>query len=285
MSVSEQIKRIKNNIQASYTALADKGATLPTNQNSDNLASTIANLEVGGSGGNDEVLKGIVEGTATDIVLPDNVEKIANRFFYKSNSHPFAKGINSIKASGVTELGEYALGSQKLKSIEFPNLKIIGDYGLSTGASSNNGYSSTEKIILGKLEKVGKYGFNGLFNYDGITPEIEMSFNNCEIGDYAFKYYNYPSFDGTGVKSLGEQVFNYVNKNFKKVWFPSTIETVTGSTMFRLYSNFTITIYTDVPDENSVPEGWGTGWCAKYSGGNGVINVVYGATYEDFLNA
>lgn len=286
MTIVNELQRIENNIKASYTALADKGATMPTKQNSDNLATTIANLEVGGSG-NDELLKGIVEGTATDIVLPDNVTKIAQYFFNGSgSSYPFSYGITSIKATGVTEIGNNAFTSQDLKTIELPNLKIIGNYGLSTGANSPTTYSITEKIILGKLEKVGNYGFNGLFNPDSnITQEIEMSFNNCEIGNYAFRYYNLPSFDGTGVKSLGDQVFNYVGKNFKRVWFPSTIETITASSMFRFNSGGAITLYTDVEDENSIPTGWSSGWCAKNSGGSGTIAIVYGATYEDFLNA
>lgn len=47
MSVSEQIKRIKNNIKNAFNALAEKGAILPNVLNSDNLETTINSLGLG----------------------------------------------------------------------------------------------------------------------------------------------------------------------------------------------------------------------------------------------
>lgn len=285
MTIVNELQRIENNIANSYTALEEKGATMPTDKNSDNLASTIANLEVGG--GNDEMFKSIVEGTATDIVLPDNVTKIANYFFYGSVKYPFSGKITSIKANGVTELGAYALASQDLKRIELPNLKVIGNSALSTGAGSDTAYSTVEKIILGNLEKIGTSGLNGVFNpKSAITQEVQFSLNNCEIGNSAFKYYNLPSFDGTGVKSLGYQVFGYSLAKFKKAWFPSTIETISTTSsnpMFRFAKSVNFTLYTDVTEDN-IPSGWATGWNSR-SGTTGTLTVIYGATYDEFLNA
>lgn len=42
--------RVKGNIEDAYTQAALKGATLPVNQNSDNLPSTIATITGGGDG-------------------------------------------------------------------------------------------------------------------------------------------------------------------------------------------------------------------------------------------
>ena len=44
MSIASEITRINNNIAAAYTAIDNKGGTLPLTQNSANLASTISNL-------------------------------------------------------------------------------------------------------------------------------------------------------------------------------------------------------------------------------------------------
>ena len=44
MSVQSQIDRIESNIAAAYTAAADKGATMPATQDSDNLAATISSI-------------------------------------------------------------------------------------------------------------------------------------------------------------------------------------------------------------------------------------------------
>lgn len=42
-----EITRIAGNISAAYTAARNKGATMPQNQNSDNLASTVASIPTG----------------------------------------------------------------------------------------------------------------------------------------------------------------------------------------------------------------------------------------------
>ena len=293
MSIAEQIQRIEDNIKASYTALADKGVTMPTNKNSDNLATTIENLEVGGgSSENDEVLKGIVEVTATDIVLPDNVEKIAKYFFYKSTNYPFSNGITSIKANGVKEVEKNAVANNRetLTEINLPNLEVVGDTALASGAGGFSQTCLVKKIKLGKLKSVGTSGFSGIFNpASGITQEIEMSFDNCVISTNAFKYYNAPSFDGTGIKSIGTCPFYYCGNNIKKLWLPSTIETISASNttngqLFRFDNagpKTAVTIYTDVADENSIPSGWGVGWNSPST----YVTTVYGVTYEDFLNA
>lgn len=48
MTIASEITRIKNNIANTYTALSDKGATMPATQNSANLANTVASIPAGG---------------------------------------------------------------------------------------------------------------------------------------------------------------------------------------------------------------------------------------------
>ena len=47
MTIASEITRINNNIAAAYTALSDKGATLPATQNSDNLADCVDSVSGG----------------------------------------------------------------------------------------------------------------------------------------------------------------------------------------------------------------------------------------------
>lgn len=49
MSTQTEIERIKGNIAATYSALEQKGATMPATQNSANLAATAQSVEVGAS--------------------------------------------------------------------------------------------------------------------------------------------------------------------------------------------------------------------------------------------
>ena len=49
MSIATEIQRIKANIENAYTKAEEKGATIPTTKNSENLASTIESIEAGGT--------------------------------------------------------------------------------------------------------------------------------------------------------------------------------------------------------------------------------------------
>lgn len=49
MSISSEIQRIKTNIASAYTKLNEKGATMPSTQNSNNLTSTIDSINEGTS--------------------------------------------------------------------------------------------------------------------------------------------------------------------------------------------------------------------------------------------
>lgn len=50
MTIGTEITRIKTNIENAYTALGEKGATMPEVQNSDNLAETVGSVSTGGGG-------------------------------------------------------------------------------------------------------------------------------------------------------------------------------------------------------------------------------------------
>lgn len=47
MAISDTLTAIKQNLQAAYNKLQDKGATIPTNKNMENLASTIETVSTG----------------------------------------------------------------------------------------------------------------------------------------------------------------------------------------------------------------------------------------------
>jgi hypothetical protein len=49
MTIASEINRIKTNIESAYVALHNKGASLPQNQNSANLVTTISSLDINDS--------------------------------------------------------------------------------------------------------------------------------------------------------------------------------------------------------------------------------------------
>lgn len=51
MSIQSEINRIKNNVAATYSAMEEQGATMPTQQNSANMAATARTIPTGSGGG------------------------------------------------------------------------------------------------------------------------------------------------------------------------------------------------------------------------------------------
>jgi hypothetical protein len=68
--VKAQILRWKNNIASAYTEAENKGATMPTVRNSDNLPATIASI-TGGTGGGAE----ITGANEIDVIAQANINK------------------------------------------------------------------------------------------------------------------------------------------------------------------------------------------------------------------
>jgi hypothetical protein len=276
MSIVNELKRIENNIANAYTALGEKGAELPQEQNSNNLASTINSIQAGGGSEFADIL--FKTGLPAKLVVPSNYTKIRDYALYAPD-YTWDAILEEITGENVEELGEYALyGQTSLKKINFPKVKRIGAY-----CFRRDGINPVETVNFGALEYVGNYALYRLFNDTNVKVNFSIA-EGCEIGNYAFSYGSLSSFDFSNVKSIGSSCLsNAVQK--MKVWLPSTVETIScgsGSTMFQS-SNKGHTIYTDVPNADSVPSGWGDYWYKSNS--STAQNVVYGATYEDYANA
>lgn len=50
MSIASEIQQLQSNLSDSYTACQNKGATIPSDQNFDNLATCIGTIQTGGGG-------------------------------------------------------------------------------------------------------------------------------------------------------------------------------------------------------------------------------------------
>lgn len=74
MTIASEITRIKTNIENTYTALEEKGATMPEVQNSANLADTVATVSTGGGSG---VVRGVWTVPELYLQLDNEVENDA----------------------------------------------------------------------------------------------------------------------------------------------------------------------------------------------------------------
>ena len=153
------------------------------------------------------------------------------------------------------------------------NLETIDSYAFDNN-EINNFYN------LPKLKKIGGYAFRNnkqliVFDLKNVNELGSNCFNNCTSLEMA---------DLSSATYLSQSVFSGC-ASLRKVWIPSTIETIdaTSSSKSTFYNgNVNAVIYTDVASADEVPSGWGTYWNKRNTT---TLNTVYGATYEDFLNA
>ena len=176
MTIASEITRIKTNIDNAYTALEAKGATIPSEKNSANLASTV-NTITGGGGVSDWLAYA---------VLNNNFELI-NSPSYSGTEYTFPNGVTSC---GLTPLMQEI--TQKMQEMETEYQSKIEEItnsslpeeekkeqlialGIEYQAIKNNfaTYNGEAKIILFAM----LYG--NMFNDSSI-----VTFNSNELNDF-----------------------------------------------------------------------------------------------------
>lgn len=99
MSISSEISRISGNVSDALTAIANKGVTVPSGANSDDLATLIAAIDTGGGGG-----------TRTTIV-PEQTANYSDRY----------NQINFVAPLVVGEVYIYTIDGVETQSMAFDN--------------------------------------------------------------------------------------------------------------------------------------------------------------------
>ena len=212
MSIANEITRIKNNIQNAFNKAIEKGATPPTEQNSDNLASCIESIT---GGGGSTVTKGLVinswdsDGFATDVSIV-GMEEIPNYYFNYAIYY-----VSDAYKSWLSNVGS---------NLHFPdNLVRIGEnaFYYCTGLTNLNLPSS--------LTTISEYAFYGCSN----LALTSLPSGVTSIGEYAF--YGCSNLALTSLPSGVTQLENYAFQNCSKLALtslPSNLKTVGKSTFY-----------------------------------------------------
>lgn len=153
MTVASEIARIKTNISNAYDSAEAKGATLPEQKNSENLAECIDSITGGEPTYN-------VESSA----LIGEINQQGVLEFPTSDINIIFSGVEDI-GSGVLE-NKFA-GVTTVKSISFPDLKrVSGEDACYNMCYKYNVQSNLQSISFPELESVsGSYAFNHSFAY------------------------------------------------------------------------------------------------------------------------
>lgn len=138
MSIETQINRIKTGVQSAYTELENKGATMPTTLNVDNLASTISNMPAGST-------------TQADWSVNDETDPsyVKNRPFYKTDP------VETELCNGTYETFDI-MGDGSLYLMEIPVNQV---FDLSLGQEIKVIWDGTEyNLIVQDLEGLPAWG-------------------------------------------------------------------------------------------------------------------------------
>ena len=163
MAISDELTKLQTNLSNAYTSCNNKGATMPSSRNFDNLANTIDSIETG-SGGSSS-LYGL---TINDFLGTLDENGVCTGKPSKVKDISF-DGLVSIGSSGLS--GGFNSAHWITGSVTFPDLISIGRMGL-TSCFSGIGLTSVTFSTLTKLDQMLE--FNSTFN--GCTSLTSVSF-------------------------------------------------------------------------------------------------------------
>lgn len=182
MSIASEITRIKNNIASAYTECNNQGATMPTNQNSANLANCINSISGSGT-----YPIGITRGVDANGVygypttnfafaLPSTATKITNTTLKETFNG--CTTITSVDMSSITEINgadvleNFCNNCTNLTSVDLSGVTTINGSGAMDYAFSN---TSITGVDLSSLQTISSSAMTNTFKDCPNISSIDLS--------------------------------------------------------------------------------------------------------------
>lgn len=198
MSIESELIKLNNYIKTTYTAIDDKGGTIPSHKNMANLPDAVASIQGGGGIGipREVSSQGVFQKPTESFTyaLPNNATDIGVATLYYSFSS--CSGITSFSAPNLTSITNGAqcfsnmcTGCQNLSSISFPMLASLGvstnrNNSSNAFASAFNGCTSLTSVSFPELSII--YATNGFANaFQSCTSLTSVSFAKLtQVGNH-----------------------------------------------------------------------------------------------------
>lgn len=254
MSITSEITRINNNIAAAYAACSDKGATMPTAQNSANLADTVSSIQQGGSAeiGSDYVdfidTDGTILYSYTEAELRELTElpPLPERQGYtyqewnwsladiKAYGFPLVVGAVRIPSDGKTRLTfDLIYGGDLTVSIPFieaSNLNLTFDWGdgsteVHSRSAATHTYAAVGRYVV-TIDANDTFSLNSLYNNSTLV-KAEFGGRASLIGDPCYQCKNLEEVSIPVNSPIGNNLFMQC-RSLKCVVIPSTVTSLSS---------------------------------------------------------
>ena len=247
MTIASEISRIESNIANAYTQCGNKWATIPSTQNSSNLANCIASIKAGVP---KEVSSGGVYQNQTSsytFTLPSTATNIGDKALYYAFYN--STGLTSADLSSLTSVtGTDALrnafeGCTNLTSVDLSSLASAS--GAYTLGYICNGCTNLATINISNLASLsGNYILYSAFKNTGITslslPKIEELNDNQMMYSIAEGCTSLASIDFSGLETIaGTGTFNhgFTSSALTSVSFPELTTCTGGNAFYYAFEN------------------------------------------------
>lgn len=183
MTIASEIIRIKNNIASAYTACSNQGATMPTTQNSANLANCIGSISGSGTypvgiprGVDNNGVYGYPT-TPFAFALPPTATSVASGMLM--NAFKDCTTITSVDLSSLTEVSgtesmeSFCEGCINLTSVDLSNLTTVSGSGAMDRAFY--GTNLTGALDLSSLQTLSGASFTNTFGNCPNISSIDLS--------------------------------------------------------------------------------------------------------------
>ena len=226
MSIADTIQSIKTHTQNAYAKIGEKGGTVPTNKNLENLSSSIESIP---SGGGTDMLQSRVDET-----------KDCSYLFYKyKGTNPDC--VKNLNTSNVTNMHDMFSGCSSLTSLDLSNFNTSN---VTNMHNMFSGCSSLTSLDVSSFNTLNITSMYEMFSSCSSLTTLDLSsFDTSNVTNMNYMFYNckalqhldISNFDFTKVTSYSN-MFNNVPANCEilvkdetaKTWITSKFTNLTN---------------------------------------------------------